>query len=198
MDAVEPRQHTAASATRETVFSSLKGAITGPLEGAGLGAVAGAVLVGGLLAAATAVFTASVPVIATIGIVGGLAGAGAGAVGGGAIGLPVGFIKGAVNGREQVRAEQLEADLLQARVAGFKAQEEAGKALQMQVAQEVMASQPRPQPQIQCGPSPHSAHQVMHMQPRGTQYDRASMPAVSHEQRLAMASQHAGQAQLGG
>ena len=54
MDAVEPRQHTAVSATSSTLWSTVKGALVGPFEGAGLGAIVGAVAVGGLAAAIAA------------------------------------------------------------------------------------------------------------------------------------------------
>ena len=164
MDAVEPRQHTAVSATSSTLWSTVKGALVGPFEGAGLGAIVGAVAVGGLAAAIAAPFVASVGTVVAIGAVAGLVGGAIpGAVAGGVIGAPVGAVKGFVNGREQVRAENVEADLLQARVAGFKAQEAAGQALQMQVAQEVMAVQP-PHPQHM---QQHAGGHVARLQSQG-------------------------------
>jgi hypothetical protein len=143
MAMVEPVQHTESSSTWETVKSTVAGLLKGPFEGAGKGALVGAVILGGLAAAVLAPLGATAAIVA--GGLAALGGAAAGGAVGGVIGVPVGAAKGYADGRDKVRSENLEANLLKAREAGFQAQQHTAQALQMQVAQEVMASQPRSQ-----------------------------------------------------
>lgn len=179
MAMAEPVEHSVASATGKTAWETVKGAVKGVFEGAGTGALVGAVVVGGLVAAVASAFAAPTALVVGLAAVSGLGGAAAGATVGGVVGTPVGAVKGFSEGRDQVRAENLEAKLLHAREAGFQAQTATAQALQMQVAQEMSAARPRTQ--LMTGD-----HQHAYMQQRGLQQHTAlSAHDGSHVQREA-------------
>lgn len=189
MAMAEPIEHSTGSAVGKTAWETVKGTVKGVFEGAGTGAIIGALVVGGVAVAVASALAAPTMLLVATGAVFGLGGAAAGATVGGVVGTPVGAVKGFSEGRDKVRAENLEAKLLHAREAGFEAQTATAQALQMQVAQEMHAA--RPQTQLATNNLQHG-----YMQPRAMQQQAAlSGHDMSHVQREAARQAVSGQQQ---